>query len=78
MSGQLLQQRVEAGAWNARIQHLNDHVNVFDALLDEPARGVHVTGEPLDCHGRAFSFLESMLGGARIIASCFLVTAASS
>jgi GGDEF domain-containing protein len=40
------QQRVGAGAGQARVQHLDHHVDVLDALGNRLAREVHVTGEP--------------------------------
>ena len=46
----LCQHGVGAGAWQASVQHFNDHIDVFDALLNRFAREVHVPREPLNCH----------------------------
>ena len=47
---ELGQHRVGAGAGQARIQQLDDHIDLLDALFDRLARQVHVPREPLDCH----------------------------
>ena len=47
---QLGQHGVGTRAWQARVEHFNDHVNVFDALPDRLARQVHVSRKPLNRH----------------------------
>ncbi|MNY76290.1 hypothetical protein D3C86_2158310 [compost metagenome] len=49
------QQRVGAGGGQARVQHLDHHVNVLDAFGDGFTGQVHVTGEPLDGHAGVLS-----------------------
>ena len=52
------QQRIGAGAGQARIQHLDHHINVLDAFGDGFFGQVHVTGEPLDGHAGSFLFVQ--------------------
>ena len=52
----LLQQGVGAGAGQARIQNLDDHIDFLDALRDGLTRQMHVTGKPLDGHKRRSFF----------------------
>ena len=50
VTGELLQHRVGTRARQARIEHLNHHVNGFDALGDRLLGQEHVTREPLNRH----------------------------
>ena len=47
---ELRQHGVGARPWQPRVQHFNDHIDVFDAFLNRFAREVHVTRKPLNCH----------------------------
>ena len=47
---QLRQHRIGTGPRQPGVQHFNDHVNVFDALLNRLAREVHVPRKPLNSH----------------------------
>src|SRR3569833_1037964 len=48
---QLVDHGVAAGLGQARVEHLDHHVNLRHRLRGYLARGGHVTGEPLDRHG---------------------------
>ena len=55
MDAQLADHRVAARLGQARIEHLDDHVDAFHALRRLLAGGSHVSGKPLDGHGRALN-----------------------
>ena len=57
-TGQRGQHGIGAGARQARVQHLDHHVNVLDAFGDGFFGQVHVTGEPLDGHAGSFLFVQ--------------------
>jgi len=51
MQAQLVNHRVAAGFRQARVEHLDHHVDLRHRFRGLLARGGHVTGEPLDRHG---------------------------
>jgi hypothetical protein len=66
VAGELGQDRISAGARKPRVEQLDDHVDVLDALADGLAREVHVPRKPLNSHRCACFRSFALRGGPEL------------